>query len=76
MRPNYNPADVQAVARAVLSIEPVLTECRSDYRTCQFCFREQGVSYVNGAEMDGGRFPHAPDCAMLVAQDLLTGEKS
>lgn len=70
---DYNPDDVKAVALAVLSIEPYLIECSSDYRICPFCEAAQGVSYHNGVDSHGSKFPHSLDCPTLIAQDLLTG---
>lgn len=72
---DFNPDDVRKVAQAVIDLEPDLVECRSDYRGCQFCGKTQGVSYKNGAEIPGGKFPHDVDCPVLIAQDLLTNQK-
>jgi hypothetical protein len=69
---NYNTEVVSKVAQAIIDCEPELHESRSDYRICQFCGCTQGVSYVNGREKNSGKFPHALDCPVLVAQDLLT----
>jgi len=69
---NFNPEDVQKVAKAVVGLSTYLVECSSDYRACLFCDETQRVSYSGGMEADGGKFPHALDCPVLVAQDLLT----
>ena len=69
----FNPDDVVKVAQAVVSMEPYLVECRSDYLACPFCGATQRVYYENGDRKTSGKFPHEAECAVLVAIDLLTG---
>lgn len=68
---NFNTEDVRKVAQAVVSLEPYLVECRSDYRVCHFCDATQGVAYADGMEVSE-KFEHDLNCPVLVAQDLLT----
>lgn len=69
---NFNTEDVRKVAQAVLDLQPEKFECRHDFRRCHFCGETQSIDYERGMEIDAGPFPHALDCPVLIAQDLLT----
>ncbi|CAH0532183.1 hypothetical protein UAM5_00066 [Ralstonia phage UAM5] len=69
-KPDFNPADVYAVARAIGGGVQIEDYGRSSHQVCTYCGMSRYHSWQNGS-FEG--FQHKPGCVVLIARDLLTG---
>lgn len=62
--------DLRELCRKVLSVMPNVSynPNGADTSTCPFCYK-----HVNYSDAEMSDIKHSPDCATLIAKDLMTG---